>query len=79
MSWKETTIMEEKVEFICEWNSGKYTITELCKGFEISRTTAYRMIQRYEKHGIEGLLKKPKAPINHPNRTKDEIEKKIYV
>ncbi|SHG08213.1 Transposase InsO and inactivated derivatives [Mariniphaga anaerophila] len=77
MPWKEKTIMEEKVEFICEWNSGKYTITELCKGFGISRTTAYRMIQRYEKFGIEGLRMKDKAPINHPNRTNKEIEKRI--
>jgi transposase InsO family protein len=77
MPWKETTIMEEKVEFICEWNSGKYTITELCKGFEISRPTAYRLIQRYEKYGIEGLLERSKAPINHPNRTKEEVKKKI--
>lgn len=77
MPWKEKTIMEEKIEFICEWNSGKYTITELCKGFRISRTTAYKLIQQYEINGLEGLRKKPKAPINHPNRTKKEIEKKI--
>jgi len=77
MPWKETTTMEQKVEFICEWNSGKYTITELCKGFGISRPTAYKLIQRYEKYGIEGLLEHSKAPINHPNRTKKEVEDKI--
>jgi len=77
MPWKETTIMEQKVEFICEWNSGKYTITELCKAFEISRPTGYRLIERYEKFGMEGLLEHSKAPINHPNRTKKEIEEKI--
>ena len=70
MPWKETTTMEQKVEFICEWNSGKYTITELCNAFGISRPTGYRLIQRYEKHGIEGLLEQSKAPINHPNRTR---------
>lgn len=31
MPWKETTTMEQKVEFICEWLCEKYTITELCK------------------------------------------------
>jgi hypothetical protein len=31
MPWKETTTMEQKVEFICEWRTGKYSITELCK------------------------------------------------
>jgi len=77
MPWKETTAMEQKVEFICEWNSGKYSITELCNAFEISRPTAYRLINCYEKFGIEGLLEQSKAPINHPNRTKKEVEEKI--
>ena len=49
MPWKETTTMEQKIEFICEWITGKYTITELCKSFEISRPTAYRLIDRFKK------------------------------
>jgi transposase len=77
MPWKDTTAMEQKVEFICEWLSGKYTITELCTAFGISRPTGYRLIQRYEKEGIEGLLEKSRAPINHPNRTKQSVEEKI--
>jgi hypothetical protein len=34
MPWKETTTMEQKIEFICEWRTGKYTIKELFKSFE---------------------------------------------
>ena len=41
--------LEQKIEFICEWRAGKYTLTELCKAFEISRPTAYRLIDRFEK------------------------------
>ena len=36
MPWKETTTMEQKVEFICEWRTGKYAITELCKSFSFT-------------------------------------------
>ena len=75
MPWKETTTMEQKVEFICEWRTGKYSITELCKAFEISRPTAYKFISRFEKNGIEGLIEQSKAPQKHPNSTKDEIVK----
>ncbi len=42
MPWKESTIMEQKIEFICEWRTGNYTITELCRSFEISLPTAYK-------------------------------------
>jgi transposase InsO family protein len=77
MPWKETTTMEQKVAFICEWLSEKYSISELSMSFDISRPTAYKLIQQYEKHGIKGLLDKSKAPINHPNRTSQDVEKKI--
>jgi len=77
MPWKETTTMEQKVEFICEWLTGKYTITELCKSFNISRPTAYKMIYRYGSFGIEGLREQSSTPVNHPNKTKEIIEKNI--
>lgn len=55
MPWKVKTTLEQKIEFICEWRTGKYSITELCRSFEISRPTAYRLIDRFEKLGFEGL------------------------
>jgi len=69
MPWKETTTMEQKIEFICEWRTGKYTITELCKNFEISRPTAYKLINRFENQGYEGLREHSRAPSKHPNAT----------
>ena len=73
MPWKETTTMEQKIEFICEWRTGKYTITELCKNFEISRPTAYKFINRFEKLGFEGLKEQSRTPKKHPNATKENI------
>lgn len=77
MTWKETTTMEQKIEFITEWRSGNYTITELCRQFEISRPTAYKYIKRYEKEGLEGLKEHERKPFNHPNKIPSEIEEKI--
>ena len=77
MPWKVKTKMEQKVEFICEWLTGKYTIIELCNAFEISRPTAYKIIHRYEKFGIQGLREMNSTPKNHPNKTKEIVEKSI--
>ena len=77
MPWKETTIMEQKIEFICEWRTGKYTITELCRNFEISRPTAYKLISRFENQGYEGLREHARTPSNHPNATPQNIVKDI--
>tara|TARA_R110000868_G_scaffold195381_1_gene441052 strand:+ start:121 stop:1302 length:1182 start_codon:yes stop_codon:yes gene_type:complete len=77
MPWKETTTMEQKIEFICEWRTGKYTITELCKSFEISRPTAYRLINRFEEQGYDGLREQSRTPRKHPNETKENVIKGI--
>ncbi len=77
MPWKVKTKMEQKVEFICEWLTGKYTVTELCRSFEISRPTAYKMIHKYENFGIQGLREQKSSPKNHPNKTKEHVEKSL--
>lgn len=79
MPWKEQTTMDQKIEFICEWLSHKYTISELCKAFKISRPTAYKLIHRYENLGIEGLREQSRTPRSHPNKTKDEIVQNILL
>ncbi len=74
MPWKDTTIMEQKIEFICEWRTGKHTITELCKSFDISRPTAYKIIARFEKEGYEGLRELSRKPRGlHPNATNEKV------
>jgi transposase len=77
MPWKESTTMEQKIEFICEWRTGKYSITELCRAFEISRPTAYRLIDRFEKLGFEGLKEQSRSPQKHPNSTPEKIVESI--
>ena len=77
MPWKVKTTMEQKAEFISAWRTQKHTITELCKSFEISRTTAYRLIDRFEKFGIEGLIQRKKTPKSHPNKTSNEVVKNL--
>ena len=77
MPWKQTTPMEQKIEFICECRSGKYTITDLCENFGISRPTAYKLISRFENMGFDGLRESSRAPRNHPNQTSKKITASI--
>jgi len=77
MAWRETTKMEQKIEFINEWRSGQFTTAELSRYFEISRPTAYKWIQRYEEKGLKGLQELGRRPRKHPNKTPPEIEKRV--
>ena len=41
MPWKETTLMEQRVKFVAEYQQGEVSFALLCGQFGISRTTGY--------------------------------------
>ncbi len=66
--------MDEKTSFIFEWESGESTVSALCESFGISRTLAYRYINRYLDHGRAGLVEQSRAPRRVWNRTAEDLE-----
>jgi transposase-like protein len=74
---KQKLKWKKKVEFIHESLTQKYTITELCRSFNISRPTAYKLVSRFEKMGLSGLIEQERAPINLTNRTDHKVEESI--
>lgn len=77
MPWKETHAMEQRVQFIGDWLSGRYTKTELCGYYGISRPTGDKWIQRYQALGLDGLNALPKAAKHHPNATAPALCERI--
>jgi hypothetical protein len=47
MPWKTITPMEDTSRFILLARSGRFTITDLCEHFDISRKTGYKHLERY--------------------------------
>src|SRR5215475_7055999 len=56
-----------EVAFIVSWRNGEGTVAELSRQSQISRKTAYKMIDRFETLGWEGLQDLSRAPHHHPN------------
>ena len=75
--WKDTSIELERLKFIERHTAGEETVAELCRRFEISRKTGYKIIGRYETYGEEGLVDLSRAPHNHPNTTPTEVAERI--
>ena len=69
MPWRDMSIMDSKMEFINEYRSGAWTMTELCRQFGISRPLGYKYLRRFEKQGFSGLEEASRAPKAHPNQT----------
>lgn len=77
MPWKETCPMEERLKYVGDWLKKDLTVTELCCKYGISRKTGYKWIERYQAHGLEGLLELSRAAHNHPNQTPVVIEEEL--
>jgi transposase InsO family protein len=77
MPWKVIGIVEKQKQFVEQWLSQEWTMTELCERHGISRQAGYNTVARYQQAGWEGLEPRSRAPGHHPNQTSVELEQRI--
>jgi transposase InsO family protein len=77
MPWKLSGVVERRKQFVAEYGSGEWTMTELCRAYGISRPTGYEVLRRYQREGAAGLAEQSRAPERHPNQTAAEIEEQV--
>jgi transposase len=73
MPWKTTTPMEEALRFVTLAQTERFTLTELCGQFCISRKTAYKHLERYAAGGYKALAPRTSRPLHSPVRTDEAI------
>src|SRR5713226_6487547 len=77
MPWKASSVMEEKVRFVVEYEQDNYTMSELCQHYGIARETGYVWLRRYRERGVEGLGELNRAALRHGNQTPPETEEAV--
>jgi len=73
MPWLETSLMDQRTQFIADYQRDLLTVTELADRFDISRKTAYKWIDRYEQGGPAGLSDRSRRPQSCPHETPQRI------
>ena len=73
MPWRETSPMEQRLEFVREYDSGLFTMTELAAQYGISRKTGYKWLDRYEADGALGLRDRSRRPHASPHATEAAV------
>jgi hypothetical protein len=73
MPWKVSGVVEKRRQFVEQWLSEEWTMTELCARHGISRQAGYNTLARYQQAGWEGVEERSRAPRRHPNQTAAEI------
>jgi putative transposase len=77
MPWKGVTVSEERQRFLEDYRLNYYSVSELAERFSISRKTAHKWIERFEKGGQDGFHELSRRPHSCPWQTDPAIAKEI--
>src|SRR5262245_38957304 len=72
MPWKTRSPMDLRAELMNRLAQGE-RLTDLCQEYGISRKTAYKFKERFERLGVKGLEDQSRAPKVIPHRTPPEL------
>ena len=65
--------MDERVKFVARLLDGE-TMSSLCREFDISRKTGYKILERYRDCGVDGLTDRSRRPYRHANQLPIQVE-----
>lgn len=77
MSWKESTCMSQRAEFLAFVRTPGANLSELCRRFGISRQTGYKWLKRFEAGDPDGR-DRSRRPQSSPRRTPAEVEARVF-
>jgi len=73
MPWMECKKMDQKLKFIARLLEGE-KMAPLCREFDISRKTGYKIFNRYKQMGSEALIEQKRTPYRYANKLPIQIE-----
>ena len=73
MPWRECNQMDERLKFIARLLDGEQ-MAAVCREFNVSRKTGYKILRRYNDVGLEGLTDRSRRPYRHANQLPVQIE-----
>ena len=68
--------MDERMRFVIRLRDGE-SMASLCREFNISRKTGYKIVSRYEACGLEGLSDRARRPHRYANQLPEQVEAAI--
>ena len=68
--------MDERLQFVARRLAGE-AMAELCREFGISRKTGYKIFDRYQACGMQGLTDRSRRPYRYANQLPFQVENYI--
>ncbi len=76
MPWRKCSVMDERMRFVIRLKDGE-SMASLCREFQISRKTGYKIYERHQECGLEGLSDRTRRPFRYANQLPQQIEAAI--
>jgi transposase InsO family protein len=77
MPWNVSGVVEKRREFVGDYESGDWSVSQLCRMYGISRVTGHELLRRWREGGEAALEERSRAPGRHPNQTPAGIEELV--
>jgi putative transposase len=79
MGWMETCAVDERMRFVMMVERQEETFAAVCRRFGVSRRIGYKWLARYQAVGVEGLVDRSRAPLNHPQTVSAAIAERCLM
>lgn len=73
MPWSESTPVDQRQQFVADALSDRYTMSELCARYGVSRRIGYKWVARFREEGRRGLVDRSRAPHHCPHAIRPEL------
>src|ERR1700734_141196 len=73
MPWQRCSKMDERLRFVARLLEGE-KMAVLCREYDVSRKTGYKLFSRYKEQGYEGLTDRSRRPYRQGCRLPEAIE-----
>ena len=77
MPFRETRRMEERVRMLLDYDTGQWSVSDLCRRYGVSRDTFYAWRARRESCAVDWFGDRSHAPRSCPHRTDEAVEETI--
>lgn len=73
MPWRERSPVDLRVQFMTEFRTELWTMTELAAQYGISRKTGYKWVERSATGDVAALLDRSRRPLTQPTATAPQL------
>jgi len=77
MPFTETCRMEERVRMLADYDSGNWSVSELCRRYGVCRDTFYEWRSRRDGGTADWFMDRSHAPLHCPHRTTEALKEEV--